>query len=157
KAAGLVRHAAPPLAHLQRMRHAEQRQRLAAHAEQQRRLRHASPFLELGGDPAPLVVQEGLDLAPRRAERRDDLQAVRVDAEAERAPPPPREAVFDGAAAELDYANAFCCASIHSFASALISCGLRLPGSIAGPMRTVTVPGRLRKALRGQQCPALCA
>ena len=50
-----------------------------------------------------------------------------------------------------------CCVSIHSSAIALIVSGSRPALSIGGPIRTVTSPGYLRKELRGQNRPALCA
>ena len=88
----------------------------------------------------------------------DDLQAVGVDRDAERAPPPPREAVLDLAAAELGSGRAPSAAlRSMSLARSLMVFGSRPAGSIGGPMRTVTVPGRLRNALRGQHRPALCA
>src|SRR6185295_5810924 len=108
--------------------------------------RHLPPLLELGHDPALLLAQESLDVAPRRAQWRGDAQAVGVHRDAERAPAPPREAVFDRPAAQLDQQSAFCCSSIHASARRLMVAGSRPAGSIAGPMRTVTVPARLRKA-----------
>ena len=61
-------------------------------------LRRHRPFVELGEDPALLLAHEAFDVAPRRAQRRRDLQAVGVDGDAERAPPPAHEAVFHFAA-----------------------------------------------------------
>jgi hypothetical protein len=109
-------HGAPPGAHLERHRSALQGQRFAALAAQHRRPRHARPFFELRQDPALLFAQEGLDVTPGRAQRRRHPQAAGVDGDAERAPAPPREAVFDQAAAQLDQQSAFCCSSIHASA-----------------------------------------
>src|SRR5438309_1124009 len=80
-----------------------------------------------------------------------------VDADSDGAAPPPREAVLDPAPAEADQQSAFCCSSIHDSASWFTILGSRFAVSMAGPMRTVTVPGRLMKALRGHTSPALCA
>src|SRR6185436_9565574 len=153
----LALHLARTFPDLEHVQLAEKRQRFAAHAEQQRRLGHPRPFVELGEDPAPLLAQEAFDLAPGRAQRRRDLQALRVDRQAERAPAAAGEAVLDATAAELDQPNAFCCSSIHSLAMALMVSGSRCVESMLGPMRMVTVPERLRNALRGQNRPALCA
>src|SRR5438128_12225529 len=150
-------HAAAAFADFQDARSAEERQQLAALAMQDGPARRARPFLELAENPALLVAEERLDLAPRRAQRRGDSQTGGVDGDAERAPPAPREAVLDRAAAELDQQSAFCCSSIHASARSLSVLGSRSAASMLGPMRTVTVPARLRNALRGQKRPALCA
>src|SRR5437660_227244 len=47
--------------------------------------------------------------------------------------------------------------SIHSSTDRFSDSGVWARESIAGPTSTVTVPGRLRKALRPQNRPALCA
>src|SRR5205814_4546065 len=156
--AGIARlDARAAFADLQNIRDAEQRQHLAARTREHRAARRRRPLVELAQDPALLVAEKCLDLAPRRAQRRRDAQPAGVDRDAESAPAAAGEAVLDGAPAELDQQSAFCCSSIHASASWLSVFGSRLAGSMLGPMRTVTVPGRLRNALRGHSSPALCA
>src|SRR3954469_3931103 len=137
---------ATALAYLERMLDTQVWDRLAACAAQDQRTRYPCPFLQLGEDPGFLLAHERFDVAPRRAQRRGNAQAVGVHHDAERAPAPAREAVFDRAPAKLDQQSAFCCSSIHASASRLMVAGSRPAGSIAGPMRTVTVPARLRNA-----------
>src|SRR5213594_1170583 len=79
-------HATAAFGDFQNVRSTEERQHLAALAMQDRPARRARPFLELAQNPALLVAQERLDLAPRRAQRRGDSQPGGVDGDAERAP-----------------------------------------------------------------------
>ena len=62
--------------------------------------RQACPFVQLALDPALLLPQECLDLAPRRAQRRGHGKAVGVDGDADGAPAAAHEAVIDAAPAE---------------------------------------------------------
>ncbi len=96
---------------------AEQGDELAARAAQHRAARHARPLVELGEDPALLLAHELLDVAPRRAQRRRDLEPVGVHRDAERAPAPTHEAVLHLALAEANQPSALCCSSIHVLAS----------------------------------------
>jgi hypothetical protein len=73
-----------------------------------RAARHARPLVELAQDPALLVAQKSFDLAPRRAQRRGDAQALRGDRDAEGAAAAAGEAVLHGAAAEHDQQSAVC-------------------------------------------------
>src|SRR6185295_2801130 len=136
---------------------AEKRQRLPAVSAHDRRPRQAGPLVQLALDPALLLPQERLDFAPRRAQRRGHGKPVGVDGDADGAPAAAHETVVDAASAKVDQVSAFCCSSIHCSAIALRTLGSRFALSIGGPMRTVTVPGCLMKALRGQTRPALCA
>src|SRR6185503_6870695 len=134
-----------------------QRQALATFGAQANGPGGDRPLVELRQDPAFLLAHEALDVAPGRAHRRRNLQAVRVDRQSERAPAAAYEAVFHLAPGETDQVSAFCCSSIHALASWLTAFGSRLAASIGGPIRTVMVPARLRNALRGHSRPALCA
>src|SRR5690606_30857075 len=104
-----------------------------------------------------LGAQEPFDIAPRGAQRRRHAHAVRVHGDADGTAPATCEAVLDKPTAKLDQQSAFCCSSIHSSASALMVLGSRPSLWIVGPIFTVTVPGRFKKALRGHSSPALCA
>ena len=71
---------------------AEQRQPLAARAEQRSGTPSARPLVELGENPALLFAQEALDVAPRCAQRGADREPARIDADADRAAPAARAA-----------------------------------------------------------------
>src|SRR2546430_9773914 len=70
---------------------------------------------------SPLPLPAALPISP---------EARRVHRDGERAAPPPREAVFDQAPAELDQQSAFCCSSIHASASWFTAFASRLAASI---------------------------
>ena len=73
---------------------AVQGQRLAVLAEKQARLARRGALVQLAQDPARLLVQEALDLAPRRAQGRAHRKAVLADLDGDGAAAPALEAVF---------------------------------------------------------------
>src|SRR5690606_29202587 len=160
-------HGTSALADFERGRNAVQGDRLARAHLDHRRSRHARPLVQLGEDPAFLVEKERLDVAERGAQRGRYRQAMGVDRDAERPAAAPHEPVGHEPLAEPDEPrveegqllghNLACSFSIHSSASLLMVCASRPAGSMVGPMRTVTVPGRFTNALRGQNRPALWA
>src|SRR5512135_2728753 len=144
-------------------------ERLAARAADHARTRNAGPLFQAGEDPAPLLAHERLDLVPGRIARRADRKARGVHRDADRAPLGAHEAIADHALAQTQQPPGFgngvleqvqlrgqsvsCCSSIHCSASALMEAALRPVLSMTGPIRTVTMPGLLTKALRGHKSP----
>src|ERR1041385_3730353 len=85
---------------------AEKRQRLPAVSAHDRGAWQAGPFIELALDPALLLPQERLDLAPRCAQRRGHGKPVGVDGDADGAAAAAHKAVIDAASAEVDQVSA---------------------------------------------------
>src|SRR5690606_36578390 len=90
-------------------------------------------------------------------QRRGYREPARVHGDADGTAAPPPETVFNPPAGKPDQQRLFCCSSIHFSERALTALASRSAVSIGGQMRTMTVPARLMKALRGQKSPVLWA
>src|SRR6266705_2981008 len=148
------------------------------------RSRRPAPSARLGetpADPALFFPDERLDFRDRGVTRSPCLDAFSLDEQRDGSTPGAHEVVAQDAAGEPHLASApgllrlrrdverqlqlpqgpghriAMRLSIHSSTDLFNDPGVWARESIGAPISTVTIPGRLRKALRPQSSPALCA